>query len=154
MDRPLVAAAQLAALALNRINVRYALCGGLAVAAHGFERATKDIDFLVAAEDIAAIDQALAPEGWFPTGATITFPDGMTLHRRMRMEGKRFMLLDLLVQPPGSTWLEQRKIGRLDGAMVWLVTREALIEMKRKAGRPQDLVDIGTLEEMGDDAAL
>ncbi len=34
-------------------GIPYALCGGLALAVHGFQRATKDIDFLV---PVAAIE--------------------------------------------------------------------------------------------------
>ncbi|CAN5590601.1 hypothetical protein BH10ACI3_BH10ACI3_04640 [soil metagenome] len=36
----------------NNREVEFALCGGLAVAAHGFVRATQDIDFLIRAESL------------------------------------------------------------------------------------------------------
>src|SRR6185369_6865442 len=35
---------------LTRLGVRHALVGGLAVGAHGYPRATKDVDFLVGDE--------------------------------------------------------------------------------------------------------
>ena len=43
-------AARKAAAQLAFLNVRYALVGGLAVGAHGYVRATKDVDFLVGEE--------------------------------------------------------------------------------------------------------
>ena len=39
---------------LEAKGVRYALCGGLAMAVHGRPRATMDIDFLVAGDEIGA----------------------------------------------------------------------------------------------------
>lgn len=36
--------------ALTRANVRHLLCGGLAVAAHGYTRATAEVDFLIGEE--------------------------------------------------------------------------------------------------------
>jgi hypothetical protein len=39
-----------ASVALTSIGVRHSIAGGLAVGAHGFERATKDVDFLVGYE--------------------------------------------------------------------------------------------------------
>lgn len=43
-------AAQLASGILTEAGVRHLLCGGIAVAAHGYERATSDVDFLVGDE--------------------------------------------------------------------------------------------------------
>lgn len=43
-------AMKVASLALKRVGVRHVVVGGLAVGAHGFPRATKDVDFLVGDE--------------------------------------------------------------------------------------------------------
>lgn len=43
-------AMKVASAALKRIGVRHVVVGGLAVGAHGFPRATKDVDFLVGDE--------------------------------------------------------------------------------------------------------
>jgi hypothetical protein len=37
--------------ALERAEVRYAVFGGLAMAAHGFDRATRDLDLFVTPDD-------------------------------------------------------------------------------------------------------
>lgn len=150
MDARLVTAAHRVLLALNRAGVCYALCGGMAVAAHGIGRATDDIDILLASEDLAAASAALAADGWLTTSEAITFPDGITLHRRLLFEGKGHHILDLLIPQAGSGWLDQRERSDFAGAIAYVLGRPALIAMKRLAGRPQDLADIARLEELGD----
>lgn len=50
--------------ALDRLNVRYALIGGLALAPHHVIRATQDIDLLIGAADATAADQELSRLGY------------------------------------------------------------------------------------------
>ena len=110
-------AAHRAILALNRAGVRYALCGGMAVAAHGIGRATDDIDILLAGDDLAQATAALAADGWLTTSEPITFPDGITLHRRLLCEGSGHHILDLRIPQLGSNWLEQRERADFSGAI-------------------------------------
>lgn len=139
--------AKVVLLALNRTGIPYALCGGLALAIHGTPRATKDIDILIGSDaDLPAIDAALQPEGWITTSPPIDFPDGMRLHRRIRVIDKRALLLDLLIARTGDDLLSGRFLGEFDGCAAWIIGREALIRMKRTAGRPRDLAD---LDDMG-----
>jgi hypothetical protein len=42
--------------ALNERRIEYAVCGGLAMAVHGAPRATIDIDLLIAAERLQAVE--------------------------------------------------------------------------------------------------
>jgi hypothetical protein len=51
-------------MALSAARVAHAVAGGMAVAAHGHVRATKDIDFLIDAADIERADQALTALGF------------------------------------------------------------------------------------------
>lgn len=53
--------------ALSRARVAHAMAGGMAVAALGHPRATKDIDFLIDAADIERADQALTALGFSAT---------------------------------------------------------------------------------------
>ena len=65
---------ELAALikALNDAGVRYALCGGLAMAVHGHPRATQDIDLLIPEEELAKIQQVAETVGfWIPRSNAI-----------------------------------------------------------------------------------
>src|SRR5262245_58601061 len=52
---------------LNRIGVRYALAGALAVGAHGYVRATVDVDFLV------------GEEAFEKTGSVVSFKAGVPI---------------------------------------------------------------------------
>ena len=146
-DMPrLLEAARPVLLALNRLDVRYALCGGLAVAAHGHLRATRDIDILVSsAADVERIDAVLPDLGWIPGSDSIEFEDGFLLHRRIRPVGETALMLDILVPPDGADFLHDRELSELDGAACWVVGRESLMKMKRLANRPQDLADIDNL---------
>ena len=142
--------AQHVLLLLNRADVPYALAGGLALAAHGHPRATRDIDIVIPdAEALAVIDEALVEKGWLNLSEPIEFEDGFTLHRRLWPDGNTMLVLDLLVSPPNLDVLSGRELLDLQGVACWVVSRESLLNMKRIADRPQDRADIATLE--GDD---
>ncbi len=78
-------------------------------------------------------------------------PDVRTLRRtQMLTLSTREGNLDLLVDPPGSPGyaaLRRRAdVVDLDGAPVRVASLEDLMSMKRAAGRPQDEVDVESLE--------
>ena len=50
--------------ALSQRNISHALAGGVALAAHGIPRATKDLDFLIDAADAQAADDVLCELGF------------------------------------------------------------------------------------------
>src|SRR5204863_9536737 len=49
---------------LTRDGIEYAICGGIAMAVHGFTRATEDIDLLVRPEDLPGVKAAVARLGF------------------------------------------------------------------------------------------
>ena len=54
---------------LNESAIDYAVCGGLAMAIHGFVRATLDIDILIREEDLAEVEQLAEEVGFnLPSG--------------------------------------------------------------------------------------
>ena len=59
----------------NQHEVEFALCGGLAVAAHGLVRATQDIDFLIREESLEPAYVAAAEVGYDPRGLDISFKE-------------------------------------------------------------------------------
>jgi hypothetical protein len=63
--------------ALERAGVRYAVFGGLAMAAHGFDRATRDLDLFVApdAPNVERLREALTTVFGDPDIAMITAED-------------------------------------------------------------------------------
>ena len=49
---------------LEAAQIEYALCGGLAVAVHGYPRFTKDIDLLIQPENLSSVRELLAAGGY------------------------------------------------------------------------------------------
>jgi len=51
---------------LEELGIPYAVAGGMALVAHGYDRTTIDVDVLVAPEHLARIHAALAGAGYLP----------------------------------------------------------------------------------------
>lgn len=135
------------ARALTSAGIPYALCGGLAVAAHGAPRATKDIDLLVRPEALAAIESVVEQLGFRHRAGPMRFRDGMELRRISKIANGQHLTLDLLLVNPD---LEDAWGSRFDlplgGATLSVIGRDALIRMKLSAARPIDLHDVERLE--------
>ncbi len=136
---------------LDRGGIEYALCGGLAVAVHGYVRATKDIDILIRTEDLTAAERALAEVGYDLTSGIIPFDTGLATERRVfrvtKVEGRDFLTLDLLLVSPflQDVWAT-REEHVVEGRRLRVVSLAGLTKMKRAAGRRQDLADLDYLE--------
>ncbi len=117
---------------LNHLGIRYALAGGLAVGAHGYIRATSDVDFLV------------GEEAFEHQGLLVAFKAGVPIE----VDGIRIdylsptslgpQLEEVLNHPPMSEGLA-------------VVPIEPLIYMKLVAKRRKDLVDVIELVKAGAD---
>jgi hypothetical protein len=119
-------AADVASAALSRAGVRHAIAGGLAVSAHGYGRATKDVDFLVGEEAFE-----------HHAGGVVTMRAGLPI----QVAG---VLVDFLSIQPNEAFLESAlsKDGGIIGA-------EALVYLKLKSPRAKDRVDIMELVKAG-----
>lgn len=125
-------AAVKAAAQLDHLGIRYALAGGLAVGAHGYVRATVDVDFLV------------GEEAFEHHGLLVTFKAGVPIE----VDGIRIDYLSpvslgpqlegVLDNPPTSEGLA-------------VVPIEVLVYMKLVAKRRQDQVDVIELVKAGTD---
>jgi hypothetical protein len=134
--------------AFNVHEIEFALCGGLAVAAHGLVRATEDIDFLIREESLERAYAAAAENGFDIRGLDISFKERTVEIRRVsKIVGEDVISLDLLLVTPHveDVW-ENRMEREFAGEAIAVVSREGLIKMKRQAGRPQDLADVERLE--------
>ena len=137
--------------ALNRSEVLYALCGGMAVVLHGHPRLTRDVDLLIRKQDLEAAEAALATAGFTLPGGMLPFDPGGRHERNVFRLSKRvaddILTVDLLLLPDflRDVW-EDREVYELDGVPVTVVSADGLIAMKRVAGRHQDLNDIEHLE--------
>lgn len=87
--------------ALNDAGVRYALCGGLAMAVHGHPRATQDIDLLIPKEELAKIQQVAATVGFrIPSGRMpfkVRTPLAMDIYRVSKAVGSILIPLDMII---------------------------------------------------------
>ena len=136
--------------ALRKAGVDYALCGGLAVAVHGYPRATKDMDLLIREADLDRIRKSLEPVGYTVEAGIIPFDIGKPTERRVfrvsKIEGSELMTVDLILV---SGFLEEvwsdREKHDLEGSELGVVSLKGLRTMKSIAGRPQDLADLAQL---------
>jgi hypothetical protein len=143
--------------ALNAAGAQYLIVGGLAVNAHGFVRLTRDVDRENAARGLDALLKA----GWrlaIPEKPE-AFADAAT-RERWRTEKNMIVLklwsdehqrtpVDIFIYEPFDFAAEFLRADRLEicpGVLAPVVTLETLLQMKRAAGRPQDLADIEELQ--------
>ena len=134
---------------LNESSVRYVIIGATAFAAHGWIRATADLDLFVAsdAENLARLRQALEEFGYDLTDASLED------FQRYKILLRQYDLpLDIhpFVQGVASfeeVW-ENRVVADLGEVQAVFASLDDLIRMKRAAGRPKDLEDLKHLERL------
>lgn len=137
--------------ALAAEGVRYALFGGLAVAAQGLARATKDVDLFLAdePENVRAAVRALRTVFSDPDLDEIT-PDELARYGLVRYGVRDFDFVIDLTQRIGEAFtfadLATEEIDFL-GTRVPVATPRTLVRMKRDTGRPQDQLDVARLRE-------
>ena len=142
---------------LDAARIDYAVCGGLALAIHGYPRFTKDIDILVRLEDLERAVAAVSGLGFDLDAGILPFevggPRAREVRRISKTEGGEVLTLDLLVVSPvlESAW-RSRGVFEWQDRRLRVVSREGLAEMKRLAGREQDLLDARRLESSDDEA--
>ena len=135
--------------ALEREGAPYAVVGALAVAVHGAPRATTDIDLLVQPANLDRIREIAQRVGFTLEALPIRFRDGMELRRLTKVRDGEHLTLDLLLVDATllPVWESREKI-RTEAGEIWVVSRDALIQMKVAAGRPQDIFDVQRLQEL------
>lgn len=153
--------------ALNGSGARYLVVGGLAVVAHGFVRLTADIDVVIDPEPgaLRRAIAALSALGYRPR-APVEFAEfadpgkrrewardkGLTVFS-VFSAGHRATEIDLFVEAPfdfDRAYARAVRFQVADGIEGTFVSLEDLIEMKRRAARPQDLEDVESLQSLRD----
>jgi len=132
--------------ALDQQGVPYLLIGGYALAAHGYARATLDIDLLVpgsvdAGERVRRAllvlpDQAARDidPAWFTEGENIRVGDEITVDLMLNANGQTYESL-----APFAQWVE------VDGVRIRTLSLEGLALTKRTP-RDKDLADLAVIE--------
>jgi hypothetical protein len=129
-------AVRLASRSMSEANIRHVLIGGLAVGAYGYIRGTKDIDFLVGEEAFNVHGGGIVTHH----PAVPIFAKGLAVDSLTpSFEGDEKFLEAILNDPP-----------IVDG--IPLISVEALIYLKLKAGRRRDQEDVFELLRSGIDS--
>lgn len=137
---------------LSAGNVRFLLVGAYALAAHGYPRATVDLDIWVlrSPENAEAVLRALAKFGAALHNLT---------KRDLQEEGIVFQIgvaprrIDIMTTASGlqfeEAFLNSITVD-IEGIQVHVPSLDDLIRNKRAAGRTKDLADAEALEALGD----
>ena len=139
-------------LALNDADVDFLVVGAYAVAAHGFPRATGDLDIWVRADSESA-PKVLAALKVF----------GLPMHEITEADFASPSVVFQIGVPPGridiltvvsglqfdSAWTNRIELT-IDDVTFPVIGRSDLITNKRATGRPKDLADIAGLESSKD----
>jgi len=121
---------------LNEAGVEYALVGGYAIAAHGFNRLTEDIDILVnpSVENARRWIVALAE---LPDGAAkelLNEPDIFSSDTRYALRINDEITVDVMPSIAGHGWHEMKEYiveNQIDGVRVALLNLEGLLKTKQ-----------------------
>jgi hypothetical protein len=152
---------------LNQERVKYMVAGGIAVNLYGIERATADLDIVVLLEDINLMKFiSVAKQLGLKPKNPVQMEDFLDPHKRRTWVTEKnmkvfslfdpknpFFLIDVFTEVPfdfGDVYGRRKKI-RFEKTSIPLVPLDALIEMKRGTGRPQDETDIFYLERIKKD---
>ncbi|HXH95315.1 MAG TPA: nucleotidyl transferase AbiEii/AbiGii toxin family protein [Thermoanaerobaculia bacterium] len=136
-------------------GLEFAVCGGIAMAIHGFTRATEDLDLFVRPEEVEAIEAALEGLGYAIKSAPATV-GAMNIRRVSKIDAAEDdnLAVDLLLVSPetSAVWNSREVVSWRDQPLP-VVSREGLIALKRLRATSMDLVDIGRMETEGDDTS-
>jgi len=138
---------------LNATGIEYVVIGGWAVIAHGYVRATKDVDVLIADSPTVRrqVTASLAEVG-------ATRLDGTTLSPDLPMPDQGWQVqtglgrIDVLLEGPPPLDLAGVKgdaaVHDVDGTQTLVAGLAHLVAFKRLAGRIQDRADLDELEQI------
>jgi len=138
--------------ALSEEKAEYLLVGAHAMAAHGYPRATGDMDIWIRSspENARCVWRALARFG---------APIGGVTEEDLATPGTVFQIgiaprrIDILTSLSavdfGEAWPARSEV-EIEGLKVFVIGREHLLKNKKACGRPKDLADAAWLESGND----
>ena len=133
---------------LQAESIPYALCGALALAVHGYPRATLDIDLLALASSGERIQACARTLGFTLEAAPMEFGGGTVRIKRLSkaLPGEEdVLMLDVLsVSPEIEAGVVVETLD-WNGQRLQTVDRESLARLKMLRGSAQDIADIEKL---------
>ncbi len=138
--------------AFRDAKVDYAVVGGVAVNAHGYVRATRDLDLFIrpTVENASAAFRALLALGVPLAGLE---PGDLLDDERNLRFGPEEDHVDILASigemPFDQVW-RNRVETVVEGIPITVISKSDLIENKRQTGRLRDLADVEELELIPD----
>lgn len=149
---------------LNENKVRYLVVGGVAVNLHGIQRATADLDLIVALDsaNLEKFVKAMNSLGYKPKVPVAAEDFCVPENRKKWMNEKGmkvfsfynpkdpFALVDIFVyEPMPFEEMNRRKEKRAAfGVSIPIASIEDLIVLKKESGRPKDMYDLDALGEV------
>ncbi|MEM1116677.1 MAG: hypothetical protein AAF594_10370 [Bacteroidota bacterium] len=139
--------------AFSEAGVEYLLVGAYALAAHGYVRATGDLDLWVRpeADNAARVLDALGRFGAPTSGLAAEDFREPEVVLQIGVPPRR---IDVLTSIDGVTfdeaWPKRREV-EVEGLRVPVIGRDHLIQNKAATGRPRDLSDIEGLRAASDE---
>jgi hypothetical protein len=143
---------------LNEHDVRFIVVGGVAVAAHGYVRATADLDIVpeYQRDNLERLGHALrALDATLPGAGGAPFDLGHHLGELMKRRNltvdTRLGGIDVIQKVPGLSSFETLDAEAIEtdvlGVPVRICSLAELRRMKEATGRPQDLADLENLPD-------
>ena len=132
----------------NRNQVSYAICGGFAVAKHGFVRMTLDLDVLIdpSNENAKNVLAALDEFGFGGAGIELGHLTEPSTAITLGAQPNQIDLLTKMSSTPTPDILRNAEETDLDGITVRVVSKADLIDAKQEANRPKDRIDLEELQ--------
>jgi hypothetical protein len=130
----------------NSFKVRYLVIGGHAVQFHGYLRSAKDLDIFIdtSGDNPSRVVTALRSLGF--SGGDLSANQFSEPKKQIPLGGYSTELLTSPDGPPFEEAYARRVVANEIGFSVPVVSRDDLLQQKRKLGRPQDIADIEALQ--------
>lgn len=138
----------------NKLRIRYAVVGGIALAFHSVPRFTRDIDILVRNDDMDLLRTAMDRLGYEETAEPWMLANTtLTLRRFLKIEGEDEIMIDILVANSEEHYMiiQSADLAESRVGTVPIATKLDMIWLKRSRNSAQDRVDILELENNDED---
>jgi len=136
--------------AFNTEGVEYLVVGAYAMAAHGFPRATGDLDFWIRTDPENA-DRVMRSLAKFGAPMDQLSREDLLTPNLVLQFGVEPSRIDILTSIDGVAFdaaYSGRLVSRLGDVDVPLLGLAELIQNKRVLGRPKDIADVASLESI------